>query len=107
MDFTVRVNINEIDSLLMNMIKSSDSRETTKAYMDCYDTITNYLHKKFEEQTGINPDDVSHMFDNLKLGPMEVDFEKLDISKVTTFDFSQLQLHEPQKFADILSEKEL
>lgn len=48
-------------------VYKAKDKEAAKAYMDCYETVHQYLCKLYKKQTNIDPNDVSGMFEQVEL----------------------------------------
>lgn len=60
---SVEVDVMELPNLLMEKVTKVKDKEAAKAYMDCYETVHQYLCKLYKEQTNIDPNDMSGMFE--------------------------------------------
>ena len=48
--------------LLIEKVSKAKDKEVSKACMDCYETVHQYLCKLYKKQTNIDPNDMSGMF---------------------------------------------
>ena len=58
----VTVDVMELDKLFEGKVSESKNKEAAKAWMDCRQTIFDYLCGLYKEQTGIDPNDMTGMF---------------------------------------------
>lgn len=64
---SVKVDVMELTNLLIEKVSKAKDKEAAKAYMDCYETVHQYLCKLYKEQTNIDPNDMSGTFEQVKL----------------------------------------
>lgn len=105
-EMKVIVDAMELTGLLLKKVSDSKNKGTAKAYMDCHDTVLDYLCKIYKEQTGSDLNDMTNLFmpkqhkQINKVGSRKFDIDIMDILSV----LEKIKEEKPEKFESIKGE---
>ena len=66
MNKEIKFDVMELTNLLIEKVSKANDKEVSKACMDCYETVHQYLCKLYKKQTNIDPNDMSGMFEQVE-----------------------------------------
>ena len=61
-EMKVTIDVMELTNLLSEKVSGCENKEAAKAYMDCHETVLDYLCNLYKEQTGFDPNDMTNLF---------------------------------------------